>query len=330
MTQDKAILEVIDLKKHFVQHSGLFSRKKHVLKALDGISFKVHKGETFGIVGESGCGKSTVAHSIMRLHAISGGKVLICDDDITALSQKELKPYRKKVQMVFQDPYGSLNPRMTVGDIIAEPLDIHKIANNNERQQMIVELLERVGLDKSHAFRYPHEFSGGQRQRVGLARALAVKPECLICDEPVSALDVSVQAQIINMLMRLKKELGLSMVFISHNLSIVRYVSDTIGVMYLGKIVELAPAKRLYDHPNHPYTEALLSALPDLESASNKLRSRLLLKGEVPSPISPPSGCRFRTRCRYSMSICLYSEPELMEVASGHFSACHRNKEIER
>lgn len=330
MIQEKAVLEVIELKKYFMQHRGFLSRKKDMLKAVDGISFKVQRGETFGIVGESGCGKSTVAHSIMRLHAVSGGKILVCGDDITALSQKELRPFRKKVQMVFQDPYGSLNPRMTIADIIAEPLDIHKIASDNERQQMIIELLERVGLDKLHASRYPHEFSGGQRQRIGLARALAVKPECLICDEPVSALDVSVQAQIINRLMKLKNELGLSMVFISHNLSIVRYVSDTIGVMYLGRIVEIAPAKRLYDHPHHPYTEALLSSIPDLEGDSNRLKSRLLLKGEVPSPISLPSGCRFRTRCQFAMSICMDTEPELLEVATGHFSACHRNKEIER
>jgi len=325
---DKALIEIKNLKKYFSKNTGFFKKKMQHLKAVDDISFHINKGETFGLVGESGCGKSTTGRTIIRLYDVTGGDIIYDGKNISHLNEKELVPYRRKIQMIFQDPYASLNTRMTVGDIIGEPLDIHDLAKGEERQKRIYELLDTVGLSKEHASRYPHEFSGGQRQRIGIARALAVEPEFIICDEPISALDVSIQAQVVNMLDDLQKKLGLTYLFIAHDLSMVKHISDRIGVLYLGKMVEIAESDVLYEKPIHPYTKALLSSIPIPDPELNAEVDREILKGDVPSPLNPPSGCRFRTRCRYAEEICSQKEPLLEEIAPGRIVACHFSKEF--
>ncbi len=322
---NEVLLEVRNVKKYFPIKHGFLSTKTKYVQAVDDVSFTINKGETFGLVGESGCGKSTLGRTIIRLYDPTGGDVIFDGAEIGRMPQGELKPFRKRIQMIFQDPYASLNSRMTVGDIIGEPIDIHNLASGEERTKIIYDLLERVGLSREHAGRYPHEFSGGQRQRIGIARALAVDPEFIICDEPISALDVSIQAQVVNMLEDLQKDFGLTYLFIAHDLSMVKHISDRIGVMYLGKLVEVCEANDLYDNPNHPYTQALLSAIPIADPNVAKANKRVILEGDVPSPINPPSGCRFRTRCRFVMPICSEIEPTLIDIGKGHMSACHLN-----
>lgn len=313
------LLEVSGLKKYFPVKDKMFSLK--YVQAVDGVSFFIDKGETLGLVGESGCGKTTVGRTILRLHEPTGGKIIYDGQDITKV---DMLPYRRKMQIVFQDPYASLNPRMTVGDIVGEPIDIHHLAKDKkERKDKIISLLEKVGLNSEHANRYPHEFSGGQRQRVGIARALAVDPEFIVCDEPISALDVSIQAQIINMFEDLQNELGLTYLFIAHDLSVVKHISNRIGVMYLGKMVELAGSDELHSRPLHPYTQSLLSAIPVADPKTSRTRKRIILQGDVPSPLNPPSGCRFRTRCPFATEICAQQEPEFKEYGNNHFAACH-------
>jgi oligopeptide/dipeptide ABC transporter ATP-binding protein len=320
--QQQNLLEVKDLKKHFpVGSSSFISKEKQVVKALDGITFSLQKGETLGIVGESGCGKSTMGRAILRLHEPSSGEILYDGQDITHLPKKEMRNFRKDLQIIFQDPYGSLNPRMTVGAMLSEIVETHSIVPKNEVNQYVCDLLVQVGLSAQHYDRYPHEFSGGQRQRVSIARALCVKPKLVVCDEAVSALDVSVQSQILNLLQRLKKEHQLTYLFISHDLSVVKHVSDRVAVMYLGKMVELADKKALYDNPLHPYTKALLSAIPTTKE--EKKRDRVILKGDVPSPINVPSGCRFHTRCPLATDKCKTEEPSFRDDGSNHFVACH-------
>ncbi|GAA4963888.1 dipeptide ABC transporter ATP-binding protein [Yinghuangia aomiensis] len=324
------ILRVENLVKHFPLTRGiLFQTKVGAVQAVDGVSFDLHPGETLGLVGESGCGKSTVAKLLMNLERPTAGKVLYKGNDITRVTGKALKAVRRNIQMVFQDPYTSLNPRMTVGDIIGEPFAIHpEVAPRGDRRKKVQDLLDLVGLNPEHINRYPHQFSGGQRQRIGIARGLALNPEIIICDEPVSALDVSVQAQVVNLMERLQAELGLAYVFIAHDLSVVRHISDRVAVMYLGKIVEIGTETQIYDHPTHPYTQALLSAVPVPDPAGRDERERILLTGDVPSPANPPSGCRFRTRCWRAQDICAEEEP-LLQIRSGpgaeaaHASACH-------
>jgi len=321
--KQEVLLEVKNLKKYFPISSGLFGGKTEYVKAVDDISFTINKGETLGLVGESGCGKSTTGRTLIRLYDVTDGEVIFDGAEIGHMKESELKPYRKKIQMIFQDPYASLNSRMTVSDIIGEPLDIHGLASGEDRQKRIFELLHTVGLSKDHASRYPHEFSGGQRQRIGIARALAVSPDFIICDEPISALDVSIQAQVVNMLEDLQNEYGLTYLFIAHDLSMVKHISDRIGVMYLGKLVEIADCNTLYEKPSHPYTQALLSAIPIPDPDITKSAERIILEGDVPSPLNPPSGCRFRTRCRYAMDKCSEVEPQLKDIGTGHQVACH-------
>lgn len=317
---DAPILEVQDLKKHFPIRRGLFARQVGAIKAVDGISFHIHKGETFGLVGESGCGKSTTARLLIRLLEPTSGTIEFAGQDILKLDRSEIRSLRKEIQLIFQDPYSSLNPRMTIGEIVGEPLIIHGLAQGKDKDRRVQQLLEVVGLGPYHAKRYPHEFSGGQRQRVGIARALALSPQLIICDEPVSALDVSIQAQVLNLLQDLQMKFDLTYLFIAHNLSVVKHVSDRIGVMYLGKIVEIAPKDRLYASPKHPYTQALLSAIPVADPRVKK--QRIILEGDVPSPLSPPTGCRFHTRCGEVGPRCREIEPPLEEVEPGHFVAC--------
>lgn len=315
---EKVLLSVQDLKRHFELGHG------ETLKAVDGISFDIVKGETFGLVGESGCGKSTAGRTILGLYNRTDGTVLFEQKNVHDMNEKERKEYLKKTQMIFQDPYASLNPRSTVLEIIAEPMEVHKLYKSKEAlKNRVYELLEDVGLNRDHANRYPHEFSGGQRQRIGIARALALDPEFIIADEPISALDVSVQAQVVKLLQRLQKEKGLTYLFIAHDLSMVKYISDRIGVMYLGQMVELTTSNQLYDKPLHPYTQALLSAIPIPDPDMEESRERILLEGELPSPINPPSGCVFRTRCAHAMSICTEKKPDWKEQEAGHFVACH-------
>ena len=314
----QALLEVKDLKKHF--QVGRAS-----LKAVDGISLEIKKGETFGLVGESGCGKSTVGRTLVRLYEPSSGEVVYAGKDIHRARGEEAKVLNRKMQMVFQDPQASLNPRMVVGDIVAEGIDIHGLCESGEdRLRRVHDLLETVGLNKEHANRYPHEFSGGQRQRIGIARALAVDPDFIVADDPVSALDVSIQAQVINLVKRLQRERDLTCLFISHDLSVVKYISDRVGVMYLGVMVEMAPSDELYANPLHPYTQALLSAVPVPDPDVEQDRERMVLEGDVPSPVNPPSGCRFRTRCPYATEGCAREEPVWREVSPEHWvNACH-------
>ncbi|ADL43001.1 oligopeptide/dipeptide ABC transporter, ATPase subunit [Caldicellulosiruptor obsidiansis OB47] len=315
---NEVLIEVKNLKKYFPVKMGL--GKKAYIKAVDDVSFFIKKGETLGLVGESGCGKSTTGRTIIRLYEPTSGQIIFKGEDIT---KRDMLPYRKSMQMIFQDPYASLNPRMTVGDIIGEPLEIHNIAKGNEKKERVQELLRLVGLSSEHANRYPHEFSGGQRQRIGIARALAVEPEFIICDEPISALDVSIQAQIVNMLEDLQQKFSLTYLFIAHDLSMVKHISSRVGVMYLGKLVELAESNELYSNPLHPYTQALLSAIPIPDPKISKERTRIILEGDVPSPLNPPTGCRFRTRCKYAFDRCKEEEPKFRDVGSGHYVACH-------
>lgn len=321
---DHCLLEVKNLKMYFEKRSGLIKRKTDFVKAVDDVSFKIHRGETVGLVGESGCGKSTTGYSIMRLYKPTSGQILYNGQDLCELEKHEIWEYRKKMQMIFQDPYASLDPRMTVADIIGEPLEVFQICQGRERQERIYDLLNMVGLNKDHASRYPHEFSGGQRQRVGIARALAVNPEFIVCDEPISALDVSIQAQVINMLEDLQAELGLTYLFIAHDLSMVRHISQKVGVMYLGSLVEFADTEELFQRTIHPYTQALLTAVPELDPALNKMDKRQLLKGEIPSPLNAPEGCKFAARCPRAKEVCFSDHrPPLKEVSPGHFVACH-------
>lgn len=317
-TKEK-LLEINNLKKHF--NVG----RKQTLKAVDGVSFEIYKGETFGLVGESGCGKSTAGRTIIRLYNATDGEVTFNGENVHGnKSRKQLKEFNRKMQIIFQDPYASLNPRMTVKDIIAEGIDIHGLAKSKqERLERVYELLETVGLNREHANRYPHEFSGGQRQRIGIARALAVDPDFIICDEPISALDVSIQAQVVNLLQMLQRERGLTYLFIAHDLSMVKHISDRVGVMYLGNMAEVASSEDLYSEPLHPYTQALLSAIPVPDPEVERNRERIIIEGDVPSPISPPSGCRFRTRCPHAMDICAKVTPKWQEVRDNHWVACH-------
>ena len=319
----KTLLEIKDLKMYFENRKGLLGKKVECVKAVDGVTFSIRQGETVGMVGESGCGKSTTGYSIMRLYRPTSGKILYDGVDIAGMSSKEVWPYRRRMQMIFQDPYASLNPRMTVSDIIGEPLDIYQMCEGQERQERIYELLNTVGLGKEHASRYPHEFSGGQRQRVGIARALAVNPEFVVCDEPISALDVSIQAQVVNMLEDLQESLGLTYLFIAHDLSMVRHISNKVGVMYLGSLVEMAETEELYENTLHPYTKALMSAVPELDPAVSKTRKAEILKGDVPSPIDYPAGCKFASRCPYATEKCKEERPIFKNVGNDHFVACH-------
>jgi oligopeptide transport system ATP-binding protein len=323
MTADAPLLEVRDLVKYFHVGGGFFGGPAGVVRAVDGVSFEIRRGETLGLVGESGCGKTTVGRCLLQLERPTRGQVLFEGRDLTALSEEELRPIRRRMQVIFQDPYSSLNPRMTVGQILAEPLMVHGIVADRERRaQRVRELLSHVGLLAQHAHRYPHQLSGGQRQRVGIARALAVEPALIICDEPVSALDVSIQAQIINLLEDLQAEFGLTYLFVAHDLSVVRHISDRVAVMYLGRIVEITDRKSLYDVPRHPYTKALLSAVPIPDPALEAQRERVVLGGEVPSPLNPPSGCAFHPRCPIAIDRCRDAFPELRELAAGHRAAC--------
>ena len=323
--KNQPLLEVKDLKQHFNINMGLFKSKP--LKAVDGVSFTINKGETLGLVGESGCGKTTVGRTILNLYKPTSGEIWYNGKQIK--TKEDINEFRKKATMVFQDPYSSLNPRMTVADIIGEPLDVHKLyKTKEERQARILELMSHVGLNSEHAARYAHEFSGGQRQRIGIARALAVNPDFIICDEPVSALDVSIQAQVINMFDELQEKLGLTYLFIAHDLLVVRHISDRIAVMYLGKMVELADAGEIYDHPMHPYSKSLLSAVPIPDPKIARENKRIMLSGDIPSPLNAPSGCPFRTRCPYATEQCAAEMPAFNEVKPGHFVACHRVNEV--
>ncbi len=318
---EQNILEVKDLTKHFK------AGKKQLVHAVDGISFTLERGKTLGLVGESGCGKSSCARTIIRMYDPTAGQIILDGTDITNMKQKELKPYRKKMQMIFQDPYASLNARMTVRDIIAEPLLAHNLVKSKEGANALVyPMLERVGLTKEHANRYAHEFSGGQRQRVGIARALILEPQLVICDEPISALDVSIQAQVINLLKDFQEEKGLSYLFIAHDLSMVRYVSDDVGVMYLGQLVEMSEADEIYKNPLHPYTKGLLGSVPIANPKLARQKEKSSIEGDIPSPINPPSGCRFHTRCPYAAPECSQVKPELVDVGGGHKVACHLHK----
>ena len=316
------LLEVTDLKKHFPIHKGVFSKVSGQVYAVDGVSFSIGRGETLGLVGESGCGKSTVGRTLLRLLEPTDGSIRIDGEDITHLERDKLLPYRRRMQMIYQDPYASLNPRMSAGEIVGEPLVIHDIGTPQERRERVAALFERVGLRPEAMNSYPHEFSGGQRQRIGIARALALNPELIVGDEPVSALDVSIQAQILNLLMELQDELKLSYLFVAHDLAVVEHISHRVAVMYLGRIVEMTDKRSLFEMPLHPYTEALLSAVP-IPKASARSRKRVILKGDVPSPINPPPGCHFHARCPYAMPRCRTDVPALREVTPGHLVSCH-------
>jgi oligopeptide transport system ATP-binding protein len=321
----EVLLKVEGLKMHFPLMSGLIvQRQTGAVRAVDGLDFFIRKGETLGLVGESGCGKSTAGRAILQLYKPTAGKVFFKEKDITQVHRNDLKALRRQMQMIFQDPYASLNPRMTVGDIIGEPLKVHKLGESSQRQERVQELLRIVGLNPYFANRYPHEFSGGQRQRIGIARALAVSPEFIVADEPISALDVSIRAQIINQLEDLQAEFNLTYLFIAHDLSVVRHISDRVAVMYLGKIVELADRNELYENPLMPYTKALLSAVPIPDPIAEARRERIILTGDVPSPINPPRGCRFHTRCPIAIAACKELEPPLEEKSPGHWAACIR------
>ncbi len=319
------LVEIEHLQQYFP--AGGYGKKKKYIQAVDDVSFTIDRGETLGLVGESGCGKTTTGRTLLRLYEPTGGRFVYDGDVIFDVEKKvfaDMLPYRKRMQIVFQDPYASLDPRMTVGDIVGEAIDVHKMAaSKEERYEIIIEMLRRVGLNSEHANRYPHEFSGGQRQRVGIARALAVRPEFIVCDEPISALDVSIQAQVINMFEDLQEEMGLTYLFIAHDLSAVKHISNRIGVMYLGRMVELADSYELITRPLHPYTKSLISAIPIADPKVARSSKRIVLEGDVPSPLNPPSGCRFRTRCPYADERCAAEAPQWQEVEKGHFAACH-------
>lgn len=321
LTKEKEILQVKDLQQYFPIKGGVFGRTVNHVKAVDGVNFTIYEGETVSIVGESGCGKSTTGRAILRLDEPTGGEVIFQGTNLLSKSKREMRSIRKDLQVIFQDPFASLNPRRSIGQTLEEAMGILNVVPKADRRRRAIELLEQVGLKEEHIDRYPHEFSGGQRQRIGIARALAVEPKLIICDEAVSALDVSVQAQVLNLLKKLQKEYGLTYLFISHDLGVVRHISDRIIVMYLGKVVEIAEKKSLFDNPRHPYTQALLSAIP--EPNRKKKKERIILKGDVPSPIDPPAGCRFHTRCPLATDLCRQSDPELKSLGEGHQAACH-------
>lgn len=317
------LISVKNLKKYFPAAKGFFKAGSSLCKAVDDVSFDIKKGETLGLVGESGCGKTTCGRTVIKLYEPTGGEIIYNSVHIEKLSINEMLPYRRKMQIIFQDPYASLDPRMTVGDIVGESIDIHKLMSGRERDSRIRYLLDVVGLNSDHINRYPHEFSGGQRQRIGIARALAVEPEFIVCDEPISALDVSIQAQVVNMLEDLQDNLKLTYLFIAHDLSMVKHISDRVGVMYLGSLVEIGDSGEVYTHPAHPYTKALLSAIPVPDPDDAVEKRRIVLEGDVPSPIDPPPGCRFRGRCRFVLNICNEVAPELKDIGGGHMAACH-------
>jgi len=320
------LIKIKNLKKHFPIYRGILRRQVGAVQAVDGVTFNIYKGETLGLVGESGCGKSTTGRAILQLLKPTAGEVFFNEKELTKLGPGELRKTRRDLQMIFQDPYASLNPRMTVGNIVGEPLEIHGIGDSSYKKNRVKELLKVVGLNPYFINRYPHEFSGGQRQRIGVARALATNPSFIVADEPISALDVSIQAQVVNLLDDLKADLGLTYLFIAHDLSMVRYISDRVAVMYLGRVVEISVRDQVYDHPLHPYTQALLSAIPIPDPKKEMKRQRLILEGDVPSPINPPSGCRFHPRCSYATSVCRESDPELRDLGSDnlyHGVACH-------
>lgn len=321
---NKPLVRIKDLKKYFPITRGLIVQKEvGAVKAVDGISFEINPGETLGLVGESGCGKSTTGRTILQLHKPTSGEVFYRDQELTTAPPSIMRSLRKNIQIIFQDPYASLNPRLKVGDIIGEPLDIHKIGTPQERKERVQELLEIVGLNPYFANRFPHEFSGGQRQRIGIARALALNPEFIVCDEPISALDVSIQAQVVNLLEELQSSLGLTYLFIAHDLSMVKHIASRTAVMYLGKLVELAERDELYSNPQHPYTQALMSAVPVPDPSNERARKRIILEGDVPSPANPPSGCRFHTRCPIAEDVCKVDDPEWRDYGNGHWVACH-------
>ena len=320
---NEVLLHVDNLMMHFPIYRGVFQRQVGAVRAVDGVSFDVKKGETLGLVGESGCGKSTTGRTILQLYKPTAGKVEFEGSNLVTLKRENMRLMRRKMQMIFQDPYASLNPRMTVGQLVAEPMMVHNVATGEEINKRVEQLLELVKLNPAFSTRYPHEFSGGQRQRIGVARALALNPSFIICDEPISALDVSIQAQVVNLLEELQSQFGLTYLFIAHDLSMVRHISDRVAVMYLGVIVELAEREELYNNPLHPYTQALLSAVPIPDPIADAKRKRVILEGDVPSPANPPSGCRFRTRCPIAQAQCADSRPEFREARPGHFVACH-------
>ncbi|MBK9006772.1 MAG: dipeptide ABC transporter ATP-binding protein [Anaerolineae bacterium] len=322
MADNNVLVRVDNLVKHFPIMRGLFQKQVGAVRAVDGLSFEVKRGETLGLVGESGCGKSTTGRAVLQLYRPTSGNVHFDGTDLTKIKGEELRAMRRKMQMIFQDPYASLNPRMTVGEIVREPLIVHNVATESEANERVKQLLELVKLNPSFSTRYPHEFSGGQRQRIGIARALALQPSFIVCDEPISALDVSIQAQVVNLLEELQKEFNLTYLFIAHDLSMVRHISDRVAVMYLGVIVELTTRDELYSHPLHPYSQALLSAVPIPDPVAETARQRIILTGDVPSPANPPSGCRFRTRCPIAEAKCAESRPDFREIKPGHFVAC--------